>query len=583
MNNQQLNLARKWRSKQFDEIVGQDISVKILKNSLYLNQFFPVYLFAGQRGCGKTSMARIFAAAVNCQALELFQKNPKQHMVPCLTCESCMAMATGQHPDCIEIDAASHTGVDNVRQIIDASSFLPILGRRKVYLIDEAHMLSKAAFNAFLKVMEEPPVGVLFILATTDSQKIIDTVRSRCFQLIFKPIAKQYLADHLVRVCTQETIRFTREGLELIVDQSEGSVRDALNLLEQVRFASSQITVQTVRSVLGHIDDASLIHILYTVLHADMAQCIALIEKHNLDHYSADYVWKRSLEILRTCLWAKQGAAVEHGFIDLDICKKLIKDTSAEQLFDCMHEMYMHELTFTKTHEQHAFYEMILLQLCKKNSKKNNSGSAPAAQQVQESQIVEECDEDEEDDEYEDSDDSDVPFDDQDTGAQEPWQLFLRDVTQLQEPLLDSIFMQAAVPAGVRNGELVVLLSEELSFFNDWIDERKDKWLPLLARYYPSVTHIKSHFTLPAKQTVVATHKKIDPVVANTQPKQKSVHKASDVRKEMFYKKRPSTANAQANVPQGAAIDVSDVTLYPKTNMILHYFPSTVLQIQERA
>jgi len=163
-----LNLARKWRPKTFDDIVGQEISVRMLKNGLYLKKFFPVYLFAGQRGCGKTSTARVFASAINCQNLENFQNNPTSNKLPCLECESCKSMLQANHPDFIEIDAASHTGVENVRQILESCTYKPIFGQKKIYLIDEAHMLSKAAFNAFLKVLEEPPSSALFILATTE-------------------------------------------------------------------------------------------------------------------------------------------------------------------------------------------------------------------------------------------------------------------------------------------------------------------------------------------------------------------------------------------------------------------------------
>src|SRR6202789_2142037 len=223
MNTQQLNLARKWRSKDFSQIIGQDLLVRMLKNSLYLSHYFPVYLFAGQRGCGKTTTARVFAAAVNCEQLAAFQKDPKNISLPCLTCASCTAMKEGKHPDFIEIDAASHTGVDNICQIIDASSFLPLMGRKKIYLIDEAHMLSKAAFNAFLKLLEEPPVSVLFILATTDTQKIIETVRSRCFQLYFKPVETSCLVDYLKQMCAQEAIAIDQEALHMIVKETDGS------------------------------------------------------------------------------------------------------------------------------------------------------------------------------------------------------------------------------------------------------------------------------------------------------------------------------------------------------------------------
>src|SRR3990167_2642348 len=231
----QLNLARKWRSKRFDEIVGQPLPVRMLKNSLFLSQFFPVYLFAGQRGCGKTTTARVFAAAINCERLPLFQKNPREELLPCLVCTSCKAMASGDHPDFIEMDAASNTGVDNVRLIIDAASLLPVLGHKKIYLIDEAHMLSKAAFNAFLKLLEEPPASVLFMLATTEPDKILDTVRSRSFQIFFNFVDNLELTYLLERICIKEGIKYSFDALELISRESEGSVRDAQNILERVR------------------------------------------------------------------------------------------------------------------------------------------------------------------------------------------------------------------------------------------------------------------------------------------------------------------------------------------------------------
>ena len=201
-----LNLTRKWRSKTFDQIIGQAMPIRMLKNSLYLDQLFPVYLFSGQYGCGKTSTARIFATAINCANVEQFRTAPRNHAVPCGICNSCLAMTQGNHPDFYEIDAASHTGVDTIRQIIEAATLLPLLGHKKIYLIDEAHMLSKAAFNALLKILEEPPSSVLFILATTDEQKILETVQSRCFKLFFSPVKQSTIVDHLASICDQEKI-----------------------------------------------------------------------------------------------------------------------------------------------------------------------------------------------------------------------------------------------------------------------------------------------------------------------------------------------------------------------------------------
>ena len=205
MKQNNLNLARKWRPKNFSEVIGQDISIRMLKNGLYLKKYFPLYIFSGQRGCGKTSTARIFASAFNCKKLSNFQANPKQ-AVPCSKCDSCLSMLNREHPDFIEIDAASNTGVDNVRNILESASFVSIGGGAKIYLIDEAHMLSRAAFNAFLKILEEPPEKVFFILATTELQKIPETVRSRAFQVFFNAISSDTLKNYLSNICDKESI-----------------------------------------------------------------------------------------------------------------------------------------------------------------------------------------------------------------------------------------------------------------------------------------------------------------------------------------------------------------------------------------
>ena len=315
------NLARKWRSSSFETIIGQDIAVRLLKNSLFLGQYFPVYLFSGQRGCGKTSSARIFAAALNCEQLSAFQKDPKAIMVPCGTCESCAAMRAGNHPDFIEIDAASHTGVDNVRHIVEASSLLPVMGRKKIYLIDEAHMLSKAAFNALLKVLEEPPDSTTFMLATTDPHKIIDTVRSRCFQLFFTPIDAHTLVTHLSNICAQEQIVFEESALQLIVSESEGSARDAINMLEAVRFSAAEVTEQAVRTVLGRLPDDVIKQIAHAVVHEGPAQLLGLWKEHSIASYSAEKLYDSLVEFLRRQLWAKSGVGKLH-----------IGDCSAERL-----------------------------------------------------------------------------------------------------------------------------------------------------------------------------------------------------------------------------------------------------------
>ena len=287
-----INLARKWRSKNFDELVGQSLVVRLVKNSLYRNLIFPVYLLSGPRGSGKTSIARIFAAALNCHELEAFQKNP-QKPIPCLTCISCSAMRAGNHPDFIEMDAASHTGVDNVRQIIDAASFVPVLGTKKIYLIDEAHMLSKAAFNALLKMLEEPPASVVFMLATTDPHKILETVTSRCFQLFFEPIKSDEVVRHLAYVCMQEGLSFEEEALVLVARETEGSMRDALNLLERLRIAYPCISKQAVIELLGSIDEDRLCELFKAVIQGPVPEILAACVRLELKKYNPHIIWRK--------------------------------------------------------------------------------------------------------------------------------------------------------------------------------------------------------------------------------------------------------------------------------------------------
>lgn len=357
-----LNLARKWRSAQFKEIIGQDLVVRILQNSLFKNQFFPVYLFSGQRGCGKTSTARVFASALNCQKLPEFQKNP-QLAVPCLTCASCIAMTMGRHPDFIEIDAASYTGVDNIRNIIDTSSFLPLLGERKIYLIDEVHMLSKAAFNAFLKILEEPPKFVVFILATTEAQKLPDTVRSRCFQLFFNPVNIQTVVAHLENMCQKESIAFEREGLEMVAAVTQGSLRDAINLLEQARFAATSVTKGVVLSVLGYVDDQVILNMLQAVINKDQLGLSNLFNAWSHQVISMEYLVKRSIELLYDGVVIKYGGEAKYAGSMASQIAKLVEQVTIQELIACFDELCAIDMAITKTSKKQLLFESLMLRL----------------------------------------------------------------------------------------------------------------------------------------------------------------------------------------------------------------------------
>lgn len=357
-----LNLARKWRSTQFKEIIGQDLVVRILQNSLFKNQFFPVYLLSGQRGCGKTSTARVFACAVNCKKLSEFQKNP-QIQIPCLQCSSCNAMATSRHPDFIEIDAASYTGVDNIRNIIDTSSFLPVLGERKIYLIDEVHMLSKAAFNAFLKILEEPPKFVIFILATTEAQKLPETVRSRCFQLFFNPVNVQTVVQHLEYMCQQESIAYQKDGLEMIASVTQGSLRDAINLLEQSRFADVCVTKSVVLSVLGYIDDAVICKILESILVKNQQELVTLFDQWVDRVISIEYVLKRCIELLYDVLVMKYQGVGKYSGTMLSQLNLLVEQAALQDIIVCFDALCSIDMALSKTGKKQLLFESLMLRL----------------------------------------------------------------------------------------------------------------------------------------------------------------------------------------------------------------------------
>ncbi len=587
MHEVKLNLARKWRSKKFEEIVGQELSIRMLKNSLYLQQYFPVYLFSGQRGCGKTTTARVFAAALNCEELPLFQKKPQQHIVPCLQCHSCKAMEEMRHPDFIEIDAASHTGVDHVRTLIDSAALLPLMGHKKIYLIDEAHMLSKAAFNALLKILEEPPVSVIFILATTDSQKIIDTVQSRCFQLFFRPVAMEILQERLREICLQESIAFEENGLSLIIKRTEGSVRDALNLLEQVRFSTKKVTHEAVLEVLGFIDDTALLALFESVVTASLPTLLHTIAELRWERYSASIIWTRLLELIRAAVWIKYEVAplsfVEHHAT----LKKLVALSTPAQLTALLHVMYEHELLFTKTTAKHDFIEMVLIQMCQRTPKSDSETggmSSPSSQppimtpRTTASPATQEEQEDQEEDEEED----DAP----DTLIVQ-WKQFVDRVAALNDPLLHSIFTQGILKK--HDGERKVVeveFSKELSFFNDLLADTQHDWQPHLEIIFGKSVTVRPSFT-GASRTIAKKERQPDTMVSAVQPKpeQKQVRPAPKPQQASPYRRStfPPKNNKSPKhfFATDVAIDISNEKIWATTHLIMRYFPGTVTEIRE--
>jgi DNA polymerase III subunit gamma/tau len=239
-------LARRYRSGTFDEVVGQNHVAQTLKKAISSGRVAHAYLFCGTRGTGKTSTARILAKALNCEASD------KPTTDPCGKCESCKAIARGDDIDVIEIDAASNTGVDNIRELIENSQYRPARSRFKVYIIDEVHMLSKSAFNALLKTLEEPPEHVKFILATTEPEKVLPTILSRCQRYDFRNIPTREIAQHLASISKQEKIKADDDALLLVAKAGAGSMRDSLSLLDRLlSLGEKHLTVEIIESLLG--------------------------------------------------------------------------------------------------------------------------------------------------------------------------------------------------------------------------------------------------------------------------------------------------------------------------------------------
>jgi DNA polymerase-3 subunit gamma/tau len=244
-------IARKFRPQVFGEVVGQKTIVQTLQNAIKLNRTGHAYLFCGPRGVGKTTMARILAKGLNCVQGPTIE--------PCNQCASCKEIAAGQSMDVLEIDAASNTGVDNVRELRDSARYAPSRDRNKIFIIDEVHMLSTSAFNALLKILEEPPPHVIFIMATTERQKLPATILSRCQQFVFRTIAPAEIQAHLKKIVEREGARIDDSGLSYIVKASEGSMRDAQSLLDQIiSFGGQDVGSEDVRDVLGFIPNELL-------------------------------------------------------------------------------------------------------------------------------------------------------------------------------------------------------------------------------------------------------------------------------------------------------------------------------------
>jgi len=305
-----LVLARKWRPQTFSEVIGQEHITGTLKKAVEKGRLAHAYLFAGPRGCGKTTTARLLAKIINCE-------NPKG-AEPCNKCASCVAITEGRHLDVIEIDGASNRGIDEIRDLREKISYAPAQGRSKIYIIDEVHMLTPQAFNALLKTLEEPPVHVYLVFATTEPHKVPSTILSRCQRFNFKRLELGEISSQLEKICALEKLQCEREALTLIARRAEGSMRDGESLLDQCIAASEgAVDLDLVRRVLGLVDSQLILDLLKAIGGRDRKAALSIVDRAVDSGLDLEEFFLAYIEGLRNLLVLSVGGESSTGLLDL--------------------------------------------------------------------------------------------------------------------------------------------------------------------------------------------------------------------------------------------------------------------------
>jgi DNA polymerase-3 subunit gamma/tau len=354
-------LARKYRPKKLSEIIGQDETCKIIKGSMKLNRLPHAFLFSGTRGVGKTTIARIISKIVNCEKIDL--SNPE----PCGVCTSCISITKEKNMDVIEIDAASRTGVADVREIIENLGYKSVEVKKKIYIIDEVHMLSKAAFNALLKTLEEPPDDVIFIFATTETDKIPVTIMSRCQKFELRRIDTLVLSDFLIEVSKKEDIELGEESALLISQASEGSVRDALSILDNVLSRGNPILLETVKEVLGLADNNLVSDLFEFLCEGNIKKALLKFEEIYKKGASLNILAKMLMNICFHTMKLKSGLDKKTFLLDSGTLERVEIISNKYQVvfltrFWELLQKYVNELQ--NSFDEKQCFEMIIMRLC---------------------------------------------------------------------------------------------------------------------------------------------------------------------------------------------------------------------------
>jgi DNA polymerase III subunit gamma/tau len=343
-------LYRAYRPKAFDEVAGQKVIIRTLQNALMHDKIQHAYLFSGPRGTGKTSIAKIFAKAVNCL-------NPVNGS-PCNKCDVCKGIDRGDIPDVIEIDAASNNGVDEIRELRDKVKYMPSVGKFKVYIVDEVHMLTTGAFNALLKTLEEPPKHVIFILATTEVHKIPPTILSRCQRFDFKNIEIRDMVEKLDEIVKKEQISITKDAIIAIAENAEGGLRDAISLLDQaISYADEQITEEDVHQVSGSVSKKALTDILLAIIHKEISKAIIILKDLLADGKEISRIVTDLILALRDILLEK---TIE---VDLPKYKDIINIFPIEKVYFYLDVLNKCQQDMKWTHQKRAYVELALIKM----------------------------------------------------------------------------------------------------------------------------------------------------------------------------------------------------------------------------
>ena len=362
---QYLALARKYRPQIFSDLIGQDVLVQTLRNSIKQNKIHHAFLLTGIRGIGKTTTARIIAKALNCLDFD------KENTNPCNKCENCQAITKSNCQDVIEIDAASKTGVDDVRVIIENMQYCPILAKYKIYIIDEVHMLSNSAFNALLKTLEEPPSYVKFIFATTEIHKIPATIISRCQKFHLKRLNSSQMIDHLQNIIQQEKITIEKNILNIISYQSEGSVRDALSLLDStiayIDQNSDAFKIDGLTNMLGIIDGNKIIELFQTLYSGKAEEAIIIINKFYQKNFSISQIHKNLMQLTHLFLMTKYKININQDSIFFNQKDEIIKIANQTSIVNLLRIWQILTKLFDElknSFDQKSIFEIALMRIC---------------------------------------------------------------------------------------------------------------------------------------------------------------------------------------------------------------------------